>query len=71
MASAGDDQTAKVWDAASGKEVFTLFGHNDVLFKLAFDAGGTRLATAGADGTAKVWDAISGRELLTLSGHTG
>jgi hypothetical protein len=63
-------QTAKVWDAESGKELLTLGGHSDTVNSVAFGPDGKRLATAsGLDQTAKVWDAESGKELLTLRGH--
>ena len=70
LATASRDQTAKVWDASSGRELLTLAGHTSWVVGVAFSPDGTRLATASADKTAKVWDASSGRELLTLAGHT-
>src|SRR6202042_1361527 len=71
IATASDDQTAKVWDAETGKELLTLRGHSDSVIGVAFSPDGKRLATASADQTAKVWDAESGKELLTLRGHSG
>jgi WD40 repeat protein len=70
LATASADDTAKVWDAESGKELFTLRGHSSSFFDVAFSPDGKRLATASEDQTAKVWDAESGKELLTLRGHT-
>ena len=63
--------TAKVWDAAGGRELLTLKGHTGAVRSLSWSPDGTRLATGSADGTAKVWDAAGGRELLTLTGHAG
>ena len=61
---------AKVWDAASGRELHTLSGHTDRVYGvLTFSPDGTRLATASEDGMAKVWDTKTGHELLTLSSH--
>ena len=70
LATASVDQTAKVWDAESGKELLTLGGHSNYVDGVAFSPDGKRLATASWDNTAKVWDAESGKELLTLRGHT-
>jgi WD40 repeat protein len=70
LATASGDQTAKVWDAESGKELLTLRGHSGRVFGVVFSPDGKRLATTSAD-TAKVWDAESGKELLTLRGHSG
>ena len=66
-----NDGTAKVWNAASGKELVTLKGHRGAVACAAFSPDGRRIATASTDGTAKVWEAASGRELLTLKGHPG
>ena len=71
LATASYDQTAKVWDAESGKELLTLRGHSGPVLGVAYSPDGKRLATASEDNTAKVWDAESGRELLTLHGHSG
>jgi WD40 repeat protein len=71
LATASDDGTAKIWDASSGQELFTLSteatrGHHG----LALSPDGTRLATASGVGTAKVWDVATGKVLLSLHGHT-
>jgi hypothetical protein len=64
------DQTAKVWELTSGRELLTLKGHADVVASVAFSPEGKRIVTGSDDKTAKVWDAASGRELLTLKGHS-
>jgi len=75
LATVGPDKTAKVWDAVTGEELFTLAGHKEAILALAYSPDGTRIATASYDATTKVWDAETGAELLTLSGnasrHTG
>ncbi|MCY3019956.1 MAG: hypothetical protein NTW87_13130, partial [Planctomycetota bacterium] len=63
-----DDETVKVWDVETGRELLLLKGHASSVLSVAFSPDGKRLATAGH--TAKVWDAETGRELLTLEGHT-
>ena len=65
------DNTAKVWNLATGKELFTLNSHSNAINSAAFSPDGLRIVTASADNTAKVWDAVNGKELLTLQGHTG
>jgi formylglycine-generating enzyme required for sulfatase activity len=49
------DETAKVWDAQSGKELLTLKGHSSSVNPVAFSPDGTRFASGSTDGTAKVW----------------
>jgi WD40 repeat protein len=49
------DQTARLWDAASGKKLLTLEGHTDGVRSAAFSPDGTRVVTASDDDTAKIW----------------
>jgi len=70
LASAGEDQTVRVWDAASGQVLLTLRGHRGKVQAVAFSPDGRRLASAGGDQTVRVWDAASGQELLSLKGQT-
>ena len=63
---------AKVWDAASGKELVALVGHSGDVWWAAWSPDGTRIVTGGAgDGTARVWDADTGAELLAFTDHVG
>jgi WD40 repeat protein len=71
LATAGDDDTARIWDAASGELLLTLTGHQGDTSYVAFSQDGTRLATASMDATAKVWNAESGELLHTMTGHSG
>jgi hypothetical protein len=70
IASGSVDQTVKVWDAESGRELATLSGHSDAVDSVAFSPDGRWIASGSKDKTVKVWDAESGRELATLSGHS-
>jgi WD40 repeat protein len=57
IASAGRDQTVKVWDATTGQETLTLKGHTSYVTSVAFSPDGWRIASAGLDQTVKLWDA--------------
>jgi WD40 repeat protein len=70
IVTCSQDETAKVWDARTGKELLTLSGHTDAIPSASFSADGKRIVTGSGDKTAKVWDARTGKQLLTLSGHT-
>ena len=68
MTASGDD-TAKIWDVASGEELQTLTGHGDRVVSAVYSPDGSQVVTASDDGTAKIWDVASGEELQTLTGH--
>jgi uncharacterized protein (TIGR03067 family) len=60
-----------VWDAATGKAVWSKQGHDRTVTGAAFSPDGKRLATCGWDKAVKVWDAATGKEVVTLRGHEG
>ena len=49
LASASDDRTVKLWDAATGQELLTLKGHTASVNSVAFSPDGKRLASASMD----------------------
>ncbi|SEE86462.1 WD domain-containing protein, G-beta repeat-containing protein [Rhizobiales bacterium GAS191] len=69
VVTAASDKTARIWDAATGRETMTLRGHDNAVLSAAFSANGTRIVTAASDKTARIWDAATGREIMTLRGH--
>jgi WD40 repeat protein/tRNA A-37 threonylcarbamoyl transferase component Bud32 len=56
VASSSDDGTIKVWDAVTGRVIFSLSGSADRIREVAYSPDGERLAGAAQDGTVKVWD---------------
>lgn len=62
----GEGGTARVWDAATGTELFSIPVR---VYQARFDPEGKRLATMGGDNTAHVWDLEAKKELLALRGH--
>jgi WD40 repeat protein len=57
LATGSADSTAKIWDAAGGRELLTLKGHTGQVRSVAWSPDGLRMATGSDDGTAKVWEA--------------
>ena len=70
LATAGNDWTVRLWDAASGQQQRVLEGHTDWVNAVAFSPDGATLATGGHDGTVCLWDAASGQQQHVLEGHT-
>jgi WD40 repeat protein len=69
LLSGSDDNTAKVWDTATGRCLRTLEGHQGGVGSVAWSPDGSRLLSGSYDNTARLWDAATGRCLLTLTGH--
>jgi WD40 repeat protein len=68
LASAGDDQTVRVWDLSTRQIRHVLHGHRDSVYAVAFTPDSKRLASGGNDATIKLWDPERGEELATLTG---
>lgn len=68
LATASLDGTAKLWDAASGRLLHTLAGHEGAVQDVAFAPDGRLLYTAGSDWEIMVWDVASGGQRGTVEG---
>jgi WD40 repeat protein len=70
LATGSSDDTAKLWDVATGYCTGTLSGHSNSVVSVAFSPDGRYLATGSSDDTAKLWDVATGYCSGTLSGHS-
>ena len=66
---ASRDKTARLWEAASGKEIAVLRGHENSVMSAVFSPDGKTVLTASWDKTARLWEAASGKEIAVLRGH--
>jgi WD40 repeat protein/serine/threonine protein kinase len=69
VVTASLDNTARVWDAATGALLAVLSGHTAGLSYAAYSPDGSRIVTASRDKTLRVWDARAGIPLAVLAGH--
>jgi WD40 repeat protein/serine/threonine protein kinase/tetratricopeptide (TPR) repeat protein len=70
VASGGNNGTVKLWNTASGQEMWTHPAHIGQVRGVAFSPDGQIVASGGFDGPVTLWDAPSGKKLRTLKGHT-
>jgi WD40 repeat protein len=71
IVTASADYTARIWDAATGKDITVLRRHEGSVASAAFSPDGARIVTASGDNTARIWDAATGKEIMVLRGHEG
>lgn len=69
LASAGEDGSVFVRDAATGRVIVTFPVPAGPVRSVVFGADGGHLVTASGDKTVTVWDAVSGRVIRTFHGH--
>jgi WD40 repeat protein len=63
------DNTARLWEVATGKEIGVLRGHEGYVESVAFSPDGRTVVTGSHDKTARVWEVASGREVAVLRDH--
>lgn len=69
LASGGWDDTVRIWDVASGKELRKIEAHKAMVGRVLFSPDGRHLASRGAlDGTVRLWDVTTGLPLHKLVG---
>lgn len=70
LATGGADNTVRVWQTATGRELRNLTGHAETVLALAFSPDGNLLASGSADNTVRVWNVATGRLAGVFSGHS-
>jgi len=68
LLTGGEDQTLKLWDAATGKEILTYVGHRGAVTSIAFSPDGNLAVSGSSDGTLRLWDVASGHQVQATAG---
>ena len=64
--TAGDDHTARAWNAANGQLVAKLEGHTAEVLQAAFSPDGRRIVTASWDYTGRVYSLVTLSDIAKL-----
>ena len=59
LVTASQDNTGKVWELRTGKEILALKGHDQELTMISFSPDGSDVMTTSRDGTAILWPATA------------
>ncbi len=79
VASGSEDETIKLWEVDSGREILTMRGHSGYVNSVAFSPDGKILASGSDDKTIRLWEINTGKLLCILGdwgrgeyfGHSG
>lgn len=71
VASGSFDNTIKIWETESGRELRSLTGHEGAVNCLAVSPDGRWLVSGGNDRAVKIWDVEKGVEIKTFSNQSG
>src|SRR5271156_5632421 len=69
LATAGFDNTVRLWDAATRKELKKYEGHTKLVLAVAIAPDGKEILSGSLDNTAKIWDYPTTGPTKTFAGH--
>ncbi|NJR14273.1 MAG: protein kinase [Calothrix sp. CSU_2_0] len=69
LATGSDDNTIKLWEVKTGREIATLSGHSWSVTGLIFDLTGEFLISSSKDKTIKIWRVSNHEEIIIVCEH--
>ena len=69
LVTAGWDNTARIWNVATGQTEQKLIGHRRFVNDATFSPDGKKVVTASDDHTARIWDVATAREIQQFREH--
>ncbi len=67
--SGSQDNSIRLWNVATGKEIGKFEGHDDDVNCVVFSPTGSNALSGGSDRTVRLWDIDLGTELKKFEGH--
>jgi WD40 repeat protein len=71
LITGGQDGSIRFWDAATGKQLRVLMGHDSEIRDIAWSRDRRTLASASSDKTIRLWDTETGKTTAVLRGEEG
>lgn len=69
--SSSADKTARIHKFADGGQVFSLAGHTDWVYSVAFSAASKRVAAGSYTGEVRIWNTDDGKEVKLIIAAPG
>lgn len=69
LVTASRDNTARIWEVASGGMLAAMSGHEAEIFAATFSPDGRHVLTGSMDNTARLWLAATGEQVASFEGH--
>ncbi len=63
-----DDNTIRLWEIESGKEIYSFMGHTNSVNSVSVTPNGKYIVSGSRDNTIKLWEMESGKEIAQFVG---
>lgn len=70
LATGSRDNSIKLWEVSTSREIRTFLGHLNPVNIVAFDPSGQWIASGSSDNNIIIWEVATGKILRKIEGHT-